>query len=105
MVSLKTDEGGSVPKDRLTNSRYGGEADDWNGAQGRDRTTDTAIFNRMLYQLSYLGILAWSRFRTANRYPLRLETLRAHPPGGQAERRVIEAGLQPVQNAASLCRR
>jgi hypothetical protein len=28
------------------------------GAQGRDRTTDTAIFSRMLYQLSYLGILA-----------------------------------------------
>ncbi len=28
----------------------------WNGAQGRDRTTDTAIFSRMLYQLSYLGI-------------------------------------------------
>ena len=27
------------------------------GAQGRDRTTDTAIFSRMLYQLSYLGIL------------------------------------------------
>ena len=26
-----------------------------NGAQGRDRTADTAIFNRMLYQLSYLG--------------------------------------------------
>jgi hypothetical protein len=26
-----------------------------NGAQGRDRTTDTAIFSRMLYQLSYLG--------------------------------------------------
>ena len=26
------------------------------GAQGRSRTTDTAIFNRMLYQLSYLGI-------------------------------------------------
>ena len=25
------------------------------GAQGRSRTTDTAIFNRMLYQLSYLG--------------------------------------------------
>jgi hypothetical protein len=23
--------------------------------QGRNRTTDTAIFNRMLYQLSYLG--------------------------------------------------
>ena len=27
-----------------------------NGAQGRDRTTDTAIFNRMLYQLSYLAL-------------------------------------------------
>jgi hypothetical protein len=26
------------------------------GAQGRDRTTDTAIFSRMLYQLSYLGM-------------------------------------------------
>ena len=26
-----------------------------NGAQGRNRTSDTAIFNRMLYQLSYLG--------------------------------------------------
>ena len=25
------------------------------GAQGRDRTADTAIFSRMLYQLSYLG--------------------------------------------------
>src|SRR5262249_49734196 len=25
------------------------------GAQGRNRTTDTAIFVRMLYQLSYLG--------------------------------------------------
>ncbi len=27
------------------------------GAQGRNRTTDTAIFSRMLYQLSYLGKL------------------------------------------------
>ena len=27
-----------------------------NGAQGRIRTTDTAIFSRMLYQLSYLGV-------------------------------------------------
>jgi hypothetical protein len=26
-----------------------------NGAQGRVRTTDTAIFSRVLYQLSYLG--------------------------------------------------
>jgi hypothetical protein len=28
---------------------------DFNGAQGRNRTIDTAIFSRMLYQLSYLG--------------------------------------------------
>ena len=27
-----------------------------NGAQGRDRTTDTVIFSHVLYQLSYLGI-------------------------------------------------
>ena len=27
-----------------------------NGARGRIRTADTAIFNRMLYQLSYPGI-------------------------------------------------
>ena len=26
-----------------------------NGARGRIRTADTAIFSRMLYQLSYLG--------------------------------------------------
>ena len=34
------------------------------GAQGRNRTTDTAIFSRMLYQLSYLGIRA-----TPGRWP------------------------------------
>jgi hypothetical protein len=28
-----------------------------NGAQGRNRTSDTRIFNPLLYQLSYLGIL------------------------------------------------
>jgi hypothetical protein len=27
----------------------------YSGAQGRSRTADTAIFSRMLYQLSYLG--------------------------------------------------
>jgi hypothetical protein len=26
-----------------------------NGAQGRNRTTDTCIFSAVLYQLSYLG--------------------------------------------------
>ena len=28
------------------------------GAQGRNRTTDTRIFNPLLYQLSYLGIVS-----------------------------------------------
>src|SRR4051812_44294872 len=37
-----------------------------NGAQGRSRTADTAIFSRMLYQLSYLG--AW-RWRAADAAP------------------------------------
>ena len=27
-----------------------------NGAQGRNRTADTRIFNPLLYQLSYLGV-------------------------------------------------
>src|SRR6185437_2107872 len=36
---------------------------DANGAQGRDRTTDTAIFSRMLYQLSYLGTAGAGRER------------------------------------------
>ena len=29
---------------------------DLDGAQGRNRTTDTRIFNPLLYRLSYLGI-------------------------------------------------
>jgi len=35
-----------------------GAGTDWvggNGAQGRNRTSDTRIFNPLLYQLSYLG--------------------------------------------------
>ena len=35
---------------------FGGIRREKDGAQGRNRTTDTAIFSRMLYQLSYLGI-------------------------------------------------
>jgi hypothetical protein len=34
------------------------------GAQGRNRTTDTAIFSRMLYQLSYLGVREARRRKT-----------------------------------------
>ena len=33
------------------------------GAQGRNRTTDTVIFSHVLYQLSYLG--GWSPRRSA----------------------------------------
>jgi hypothetical protein len=29
----------------------------WAGAKGRNRTADTAIFSRMLYRLSYLGVV------------------------------------------------
>lgn len=36
-------------------SPYGSNSFFGDGAQGRNRTTDTAIFSRMLYQLSYLG--------------------------------------------------
>jgi hypothetical protein len=32
-----------------------------NGAQGRNRTTDTVIFSHVLYQLSYLGIRGCGR--------------------------------------------
>ncbi len=32
------------------------EEEEKGGGWGRDRTADTAIFSRMLYQLSYLGI-------------------------------------------------
>ena len=38
------------------------------GAQGRDRTTDTAIFSRMLYQLSYLGIPASPKGEASGRF-------------------------------------
>ena len=40
-------------KARARRGRTASEGED--GAQGRNRTTDTAIFSRMLYQLSYLG--------------------------------------------------
>ena len=42
-----------------------------NGAQGRNRTTDTAIFSRMLYQLSYLGTAPqrWRRVLSPRLHP------------------------------------
>ena len=57
----------------LTNSFLGGA-----GAQGRNRTTDTAIFSRMLYQLSYLGSRA-----------------AGHRPCGQAD----QAGSPPCSSS------
>ena len=50
-----------------------------NGAQGRDRTTDTVIFSHVLYQLSYLGMpFAAGRPFAAER-PLAVVTLPVHP--------------------------
>ena len=44
----------------------GADRIDQNGAQGRNRTTDTAIFSRMLYQLSYLGLCPPQRRQVIN---------------------------------------
>jgi hypothetical protein len=33
-----------------------------NGAQGRNRTTDTRIFSPLLYRLSYLGLKCGSAY-------------------------------------------
>ena len=44
-----------------TRAAFGARACNWtveDGAQGRNRTTDTVIFSHVLYQLSYLGIPA-----------------------------------------------
>jgi hypothetical protein len=42
--------------ERVDEENFFNQLDQFDGAQGRNRTTDTAIFSRMLYQLSYLGI-------------------------------------------------
>ena len=41
----------SARKEARNQARHKGK----NGAQGRNRTTDTGIFSPLLYQLSYLG--------------------------------------------------
>ncbi len=46
-----------------------GSAAGGNGAQGRDRTTDTVIFSHVLYQLSYLGIRLRPDGRSSERLP------------------------------------
>ena len=40
-----------------------------NGAQGRNRTTDTVIFSHVLYQLSYLGSRDGQGARSSERLP------------------------------------
>jgi hypothetical protein len=75
------------------------------GAQGRNRTTDTAIFSRMLYQLSYLGGLAPSR-------RLRWRLIGAGPGLVQSEcgaisRRALSSAAEleaPSVTAPSICR-
>ena len=39
------------------------------GAQGRNRTTDTVIFSHVLYQLSYLGSRDWAGRPSKRRAP------------------------------------
>ena len=61
-----------------------------NGAQGQNRTADTGIFSPLLYQLSYLGEVAWpaavdAQARPAGNYNfvLRLrQAEHAYSPGG-----------------------
>ena len=57
------------------------------GAQGRNRTTDTAIFSRMLYQLSYLGLM------TEGRGPPR------HRRASARKRVGYSTGFAPVQRS------
>ena len=42
-----------------SDSETANEIEDVNGAQSRNRTSDTRIFNPLLYQLSYLGTGPW----------------------------------------------
>ncbi len=44
-------QGDNEEREAIVASRVSG------GAEGRDRTADTTIFSRMLYRLSYLGML------------------------------------------------
>ncbi len=67
---------------------------DLNGAQGRNRTTDTAIFSRMLYQLSYLGT------RQTLREPQAIQDARRPIKPRQAHHRQCPAGFHPDPPAA-----
>lgn len=43
-----------------------------NGAQGRNRTSDTVIFSHVLYQLSYLGNAAQDTTAERKRKPAKV---------------------------------
>src|SRR5690606_17156968 len=47
--------------------RKPGDVGDLSGAQSRNRTSDTRIFNPLLYQLSYLGTVGWAGDTQAGR--------------------------------------
>ena len=61
------------------------------GAQGRNRTTDTRIFSPLLYQLSYLGARCCRTRGRAPRCP------------GRGERPLISKFPNPVQNRPAAC--
>ena len=45
------------------------DATSMGGAESQDRTGDTAIFSRVLYQLSYLGMLTEDAPSARDRFP------------------------------------
>jgi hypothetical protein len=73
--------------DGIQKPRIGRCIRELSGAQGRNRTTDTAIFSRMLYQLSYLGN--------------RLTTL--SPPSAR-KWQPIQYAIRPIKQGGWRCR-
>ena len=78
-----------------------------NGGQGRNRTIDTRIFSPLLYQLSYLAILAYCRTKSGGlsvlAYPVATATpLPGHGTGwsGSVRREAREARIKPGAGAA-----
>ena len=66
------------------------------GARGRDRTTDTAIFSRMLYQLSYPGFLRSAPENGARQraeWPRYRKRFRDCPAGRDGYRNISLAGF------------
>ena len=63
------------------------------GAESQNRTGDTAIFSRVLYQLSYLGPMANQASLAARRRPN--DTMGPEPPSTERPRR--GASIQAFQ--------